>query len=144
MLAWLTGIPADRASRAQVGRAGERAAARMLRRKGHRILAQNLDSVAGEADIVALDRDTGSFVVVEVKSRILRPGSRLPETGLGTKQRKRLVALTGYLARTMGYADAPHRIDFIAVSFASGQKPLGRNAKHDPQIRHHPAAVGAS
>ncbi|MBI4601734.1 MAG: YraN family protein, partial [Planctomycetes bacterium] len=48
-----------------LGRRGERAAARHLRRQGLRILARNVREGRGEIDLVALDGAT--LVFVEVK-----------------------------------------------------------------------------
>lgn len=133
---------ADRASRALVGRAGERVAARELKRKGLRLLGRNVRTPRGEIDLLFEDRRTGSLIACEVKSRV-GAGGRLPETGLGANQKKRLRAAIRSEAGRRGMPDRPLRIDFVAVVFASGPGRLGRNGPGDPEIRHHPAAVGA-
>jgi len=133
---------ADRATRAQVGRAGERLAARYMKRKKLRLLGRNVRTPRGEIDLLFEDRRTGALVACEVKSRV-GAGGRLPETGLGTNQKKRLIAAIKSEAGRRGMSDRPLRIDFVAVVFASGPKRLGRNGPGDPEIRHHPAAFGA-
>ena len=52
-----------------LGRRGERRAARFLRRRGYRILHRNLTIGRDEADLVALDPDGRTIVIVEVKTR---------------------------------------------------------------------------
>ena len=49
------------------GNRSERAAARFLRRQGHRIVARNWRCSLGELDLVTLDR--GCLVFVEVRAR---------------------------------------------------------------------------
>lgn len=53
-------------SSAEVGRAGERLAARFLRRAGLRCLGSRVPTAAGEVDLVALD--AGRLVCIEVKT----------------------------------------------------------------------------
>jgi putative endonuclease len=53
--------------RAAIGRRGEREAARLLRRKGYRILERNFTVRQGEVDVVAFH--DGVLVFVEVRSR---------------------------------------------------------------------------
>ena len=50
-----------------LGRAGERAAVKYLKKSGYKILKRNYRTVYGEVDIVALDKDT--VVFCEVKTR---------------------------------------------------------------------------
>ena len=50
-----------------LGAAGEKAAAKYLRRRGYRIVARNYRCRGGEIDLIALDADT--IVFVEVKTR---------------------------------------------------------------------------
>ena len=58
-------------NKAQVGKRGERAAARYLRRHGYDILEKNIHISHEEIDIIAIDRDCIAFV--EVKTRCIRP-----------------------------------------------------------------------
>ena len=46
-----------------LGARGERAAARYLKRRGYKILAQGKRLLPGELDLVALERDTVVFVL---------------------------------------------------------------------------------
>ena len=52
-----------------IGKKGERIAARYLKQHGYRILCRNYLVYGGEIDIIALDRENGKTVFVEVKTR---------------------------------------------------------------------------
>jgi putative endonuclease len=56
-------------TRRQLGQQGEEAAAEYLEHAGFRVLEKNWRCPAGEVDIVALDRENGDLVIVEVKTR---------------------------------------------------------------------------
>ena len=84
----------------EIGNIGERAAARLLRRTGYKILARNYVSVGHEIDIIATDKFHTVFV--EVKTRTLdengeystRPAAAVtPE-----KQRAIIATAKAYLA----------------------------------------------
>lgn len=54
-------------NRFELGRAGEQAAMRMLRKKGARVLARNYETQFGEIDLIVRLKDVIAFV--EVKTR---------------------------------------------------------------------------
>jgi putative endonuclease len=97
----------------KTGNIGERAAAKMLRRTGHKILAKNYVSVGHEIDIIAADKFHTLFV--EVKTRTLdengeckvRPAASVtPE-----KQRAIIATAKAYLA----YNRSNRRVRFDVV-----------------------------
>jgi len=108
------------------GRAGERLAAKYLKKKGYRILARNVRSQDGELDIIALDRD-GTIVSVEVKAGAVNPHFP-PEVHVTLAKQRRIVALTAALARRSRLDARRFRFDVIAVEFPVSGKPI---------IRHH-------
>ncbi len=59
-------------SQLPLGRRGERAAEKYLRRNGYRIVARNFRAAGAEIDLVAMDGET--LVFVEVKTRRSRDG----------------------------------------------------------------------
>ena len=53
----------------ELGRRGEELAAHYLERAGYHVLETNWRCAEGEADIIAVDREAGDLVIVEVKTR---------------------------------------------------------------------------
>jgi putative endonuclease len=103
-----------RASKGDLGRAGEAEAARLLARRGLVILQRNLRSRLGEIDLLACDGPT--LVFVEVKARRGSSGDP-PEAAVNARKRARLGRLAlGYLAaRRLGERSC--RFDVVAVTF---------------------------
>jgi len=119
-----------------LGRAGERVAARTLRKAGYRVLRRNVRSAMGEVDLVCLAPDRRTIVFVEVKTRrVAETGGREgfpPEVAIDPRKRRKLIALSQSLAWWWGFADRPLRIDAVAVHWPSRGKP---------HVRHLPNAV---
>lgn len=97
-----------------LGRRGERAAARFLRRQGLRILVRNVRLGRDEIDLVALDGE--SLVFVEVKSQ--GPGSWSVATDKIDRAKRRALrrACRSYLA-AIDYRTAAWRVDAVCVEF---------------------------
>jgi putative endonuclease len=136
---WPRGIDLARDTK-RLGAAGERAAARCLRRSGYRILARNLVVKVGEADLVALAPDRQTIVIVEVKTRLAiepPPGAAPipPEANITAEKRAKLLSVARELIRRNGWHDRQVRIDVVAIEW-----PRGRGR---PTIRHHAGAVSA-
>lgn len=114
-----------------VGNFGEKAAARMLRRKGYRILEQNYIAKNAEIDIIASKKDVTVFV--EVKTRSIenvggieaRPASSVtPE-----KQRKIIKAAGRYTSHHT--VKTRLRFDVIEVYIERVKdKPRVKEIKH--------------
>lgn len=104
--------------RARLGRRGEAHAARLLRRDGYRVLARNARTAAGEADLVAIDPDGRTLVVVEVKSRASAAGPR-PAVSLRPPQIDRLRRIATLLARANPHDGTPRpaRVDLYELIF---------------------------
>ncbi len=112
-----------------MGRQGEEAAARFLRKQGFVILDQNVRSRLGEIDLVA--RDGGTLVFVEVKARQAGQGDP-PEAGVMPRKQARLGRLAlGYL-KSKGLGEVRCRFDVVAVEI-DGENRVAT-------IRHIPGA----
>ncbi len=131
---WLAGAQGrPEPDTARIGRAGERIAARHLRRQGYRVLGRNLRTKHGELDLVCMDPDRRTIVFVEVKSSgITRPDSGTsripPEVHLTPAKRRKLLYLAKSLAHQRGWLERPLRIDALAVDV-----PL----RGEPAVRHY-------
>lgn len=129
----MTVSPTDSNARdpAWLGRAGERYAARLLRRAGYRILDRNWKYGRLEIDLVARIGD--EVVFVEVKTR--RPGPQTAGEFVHPAQRRRIArAAAAWLVRHPG-AGASARFDIICITFRTG---------FAPEVEHFAAAFDAT
>jgi putative endonuclease len=113
-----------------LGERGERLAARWLRRRGYRILHRNYAIGRDEADLVAVDPDGRTLVIVEVKTRASAAGPG-PEAGLTPAKRRCLLRLAARLRARPAYRGHPVRLDAVAIVWP----PDGA-----PEIRHYLSA----
>ena len=100
------------------GLGAETRAAWLLRLKGYRIVARRFRTPGGEADLVAVRRDT--LVFVEVKARDTLAAAM--ETLRPAQQRRIAAAARVWLARHP--ADMARTLRFDAVFVAPGRWPL--------------------
>jgi putative endonuclease len=94
------------------GRAGEKAAVRLLKRRGYRIIGTNIRTPFGELDIVA--RHKGAMVFAEVKSRLshsLGP----PFLSVTTAKQRHIIKNALYYLKRNGLIDSAWRIDVVSV-----------------------------
>lgn len=105
-----------------LGKRGERAAERSLRRSGLRIILRNYRASRGEIDLIAREGDT--LVFVEVKTR--RRGD--PAEAVDAEKRARLIrAARGFILRH-DLEETPKRFDVVAVVWSDDEA--------EPEIRH--------
>ena len=103
-----------------LGKRGERAAARYLKRRGYRILAQGDRLLPGELDLVALDR--GTVVFVEVKTR-RSAGTGHPAEAVSAAKQRRLTRLAVTFLKRHGLLEHSARFDVVAVTWPEGSRP---------------------
>ena len=99
--------------RIRLGKSGEDAACRELRRRGYEILARGYRTRFGELDIVA--RDGATVVFVEVKTRRTVAFGAPAEAVGAHKQHKIWLMASDYLQHR-GWHDCPCRFDVVAIS----------------------------
>jgi len=109
-------------NRAARGRAGEDAAAALLRAHGYRIIARNVRVPGGEIDIIARDGDVIAFV--EVKARA---GASFGSALRAVDARKRST-LRACAADWLQIAAPSARARFDVVTFDRGEARLHRGA----------------
>ena len=115
--------------RKRLGSRGERHAAKWLRKQGYRILHRNFTLGDDEADLIALDPDGRTIVIIEVKTR---SDDRIPpEEAINHTKRFRMARLASRLAKTRNYQGRSMRLDVIAIHWPEGG---------DPEVRHYPNA----
>lgn len=97
----------------KIGNIGERAAAKLLRKKGYKILAVNYVSLGHEIDIIAEDRTTTVFV--EVKTRTLgheNPSEPRPASAVTPEKQRGIIATAKYF---LGAHPSAKRIRFDII-----------------------------
>jgi putative endonuclease len=115
-----------------LGRRGERAAAKYLRRLGYVIVAQGQRDHVGELDLVAVDQRT--IVFVEVKTR--QSDDVLAAVEAVDEQKQRRITRTALaFLRRHDLLEERCRFDVVAVCWPPGQRR--------PAIRHFPDAFPA-
>jgi putative endonuclease len=115
-----------------LGRRGEDAAARYLRRLGYKILARGSRLRPGELDLVAADGRT--IVFIEVKTRTSQDAGH-PAEAVDMDKQRRLTRLAVTFLKRHGLLEYPARFDVVAVTWPTN----GRR----PQIEHFPNAFDA-
>lgn len=108
--------------RKQLGNFGERLAAAHLESKGYTIIGRNFRVFEAEIDLVARDGDAVVFVEVRTRRGAYPGMAALSITR--TKARKLLRAVEFYAERHPDVANAPLRIDVVAIELAPGGKLL--------------------
>lgn len=98
--------------RPSLGRRGENAAARYLRRHGYRILARNFRAAGAEIDLIAMEGDT--LVFVEVKTR-LGTGAGTPQEAVGEHKQRRIRRAAELYAVRHHAVEQPMRFDVVAI-----------------------------
>jgi len=101
-----------RDERQSLGRRGEDAAVRALRKRGYEILERGYRRLRGEIDVIA--RDRGTFVFIEVKTRTRRDFGPPEDAVNAAKQAQVRRIAEAYLSeRKLG--SPPCRFDVVAV-----------------------------
>lgn len=107
--------PSPAEGAAALGKWGENAAARRLKRAGYRILYRNFRARGGgEVDLVCRDRRERALVFVEVKTRRSERFGRPIEAVDETKRRLITHGAMAWL-RLLDHPDIPFRFDVVEV-----------------------------
>lgn len=99
--------------RIPLGRAGEEAAARHLKKKGLRLAHRNYRCRLGELDIVA--RDGPFLVFVEVRT-VAGGAFGAPQESIGSRKVQKIRQLAAYYMLSEKTGDVPVRFDVVAVT----------------------------
>jgi putative endonuclease len=103
----------------RTGRAGERHAARYLKKQGHKLLLRNYCCPSGEIDLVMRDCDT--IVFVEVKTHSAPDDA--PEEKVNCRKRNRLTRVAESFLDAYQHEKQPPPVDVLTVQLTKGQPP---------------------
>lgn len=107
----------------ELGRAGEKLAACVLKKSGYRIIDTNYRCRYGEIDIIALNKDCLVFIEVRSKSS---GAFGSPEESVSAAKRQRLTSSALNYLTSHDNLPADWRIDFVAVQFDKEGKKASR------------------
>ncbi len=111
--------------RNSLGRRGERAAERLLKRKGYLIVGRNVRNPFGELDLIAVDNRT--VVFVEVKSR--RNDLENPAEAVTDEKQRRLTRASLAFLKRNHLLEHSARFDVVAVVWPKDHRR--------PKLRHY-------
>ncbi len=122
------GVRGRQLSARELGRAGERAAAEILRRRGYEIVGEGFLARRGEIDLLA--RRGGELVVFEVKARSsLRFGT--PAEAVGRRKRRALSAAAREYRALSGWR-GPIRFGVVSLLADTAGTVLEAEVLEDP------------
>jgi putative endonuclease len=123
-----TPLPSN--DREEIGRRGERLAARYLEENGYRLVVSNFKvpigrnsrgvSVTGEIDIVALDEETLCFV--EVKTRTSADFAE-PLASVTRRKQRQITRTARVYRRIFGLSKMKYRYDVVSLVLARDAEP---------------------
>jgi putative endonuclease len=102
-----------------LGRRGERAAERHLRRCGYRIVARNFRAAGAEIDLIAMEGET--LVFVEVKTRS-GDGAGAPVDAVDARKQERMRRAAEVFAARTRAGERLMRFDVVAIT--SGERNM--------------------
>jgi putative endonuclease len=100
-----------------LGNAGEREAARFLKRAGYQVIARRYRTPLGELDLVA--RDGAWIVFVEVKTRRSRDAGQ-PFEAVDLRKQAQLTKLALAFLKRQGWLESPARFDVLSIVWPEG------------------------
>ena len=125
--------PAQPRSIEPLGRRGERAAARFLRRKGYRIIAHSHRQKLGEIDLIAIDGRCLVFVEVKTwKSDQLAD----PSEAVDRRKQERITRAALIYMKKKKLLEQPARFDVISVVWPDCDSNTRSSHRAEPRIRH--------
>ena len=123
-----SGVRRGRLTARELGRAGERAAAELLRKHGYEIVGQGFLARRGEIDL--LGRRGAELVIFEVKTRSsLRYGA--PAAAVGRQKRRALRAAAGEY-RALGDWRGPIRFGIVSLLMDASGQVMSAELLEDP------------
>ena len=97
---------------------GEELASKFLKKQGYKIVEKNFRTSLGEIDIVALDRDTITFV--EVKTR-KSTAFGYPQEAVGLKKQKKISQVASIYLNQKKLNSEKARFDIVAILLSPDQ-----------------------
>ncbi|MCD4657610.1 MAG: YraN family protein, partial [Planctomycetes bacterium] len=105
--------------RKKLGKIAEKRAVKLLKRKGFRIIARNVESDYGEIDIIAKDADLIAFVEVRSKTA---PFLVSPADSVNREKQRKIGLTAREFLRLHRISKLSYRFDIVSVIFDKEHK----------------------
>ena len=105
----------------RLGRDGERAACRHLKKQGYKIVDRNVELAGDEIDIVAMEGKTLCFI--EVKTRRRETDGFRTDSNLTPAKKAHVVRAARLYVKRRRLYRMPRRYDFVGVVLTDGARP---------------------
>lgn len=115
----------------ELGKRGEKAAAKFLERRGFEVVERNWTCYAGEADIIAIQDDTLCFVEVKTRSDCQKG---FPSEAVDGRKRDRYERIAACYLKDRAFDDMRVRFDVISILALNNDRAF---------LRHHVNAFGS-
>jgi len=119
--------------KSDLGKAGEKLAAKYLKKQGYKILEFNYKNktgrMLGEIDIVARDGEEIVFVEVKTREQKIKNKINLPEENITRSKLFKLQKIAQNYIREKQFWNNAYRFDAVSVLFSADEKTA-------PEIRH--------
>lgn len=100
-----------------LGREGEKVAERYLKRKGYKLVERNYRCMAGEVDLIVLDRRVIVFVEVKTRSDD-RFGT--PFEAVEFRKQQKMIRAAQFFLNAKGLHQREARFDVVGISWPAG------------------------
>jgi putative endonuclease len=100
-----------------LGREGEKVAEQYLKRKGYRLVERNYRCMAGEVDLIVLDRRVIVFVEVKTRSDD-RFGT--PFEAVEFRKQQKMIRAAQFFLHAKGLHQREARFDVVGISWPAG------------------------
>ena len=109
---------------ADIGRLGEKMAAKYLKKQGYRIIEKNAKLSYNELDLIALNRNDIVFVEVKARdTRALSPMTPRPAASVTPEKQRKIIKLASKY-KVQNYPDKKARFDIVEVYLDTSGKRI--------------------
>ncbi|WP_022667984.1 YraN family protein [Desulfospira joergensenii] len=104
-------------ARQDLGKSGEKQAARYLKKQGYILVETNYKTRFGEIDIIARDKDVLCFIEVKARSEIQKA---LPRQAVNPAKQKKIINTASFFLKEQKLTDQRARFDVIEMIPSNG------------------------
>ena len=103
----------EKVTAVSIGKMGEEAAVKLLKKQGYKIIERNYRAKMGEIDIIARDGEYTCFIEVRLRKN---NDFGTPADTIDERKRRRIINTAKYYALSKKIYDAPMRFDAVLIN----------------------------